>query len=335
MKTAIWTALLLAALAPGARAAELNEADAQAICARFQAPPSGANARVSDADRKLFARSDCAGFVYAEPGRGRDYDKARRCCLAQGGWDRELAILFANGWGTPRNYDAATYFLCKAESIASAELWGMLGHLQEMRQAPHPKDLDYCDWVTSGAGMSICAGRDLDALRPKVDRQIAAAARGLSAEAKAALDVLSKAADAFAEKDGVFLAEPTQGGTGHNSFVVAYQIDRTETWAATLERYAAKRSTAATAETFNRADADLNTAYKSLRAKTAAEKDVPGGPKALLEAQRAWLQYRDAWTAFYRLRWQGAAAPEALEREIRTALTRERIGQLQKGWEEG
>jgi uncharacterized protein YecT (DUF1311 family) len=333
MKKATWMTLLLVMLAPVLRAAELNEADVRAVCAKFQAPPSSKATQVTDADRKLFAQGDCRSYFYAAPETNRDYDKGRRCCLVTSDCNRELAMLFANGWGTPRDYDAATHFLCK-EPPDSGETWGMLGHLQAMRQDPNPKDLLYCDWVTSGAGMGMCAGQELDAKRPEWDRRIADVARSLSPEAQTALKALRKVAKTFVEKDLGLLDETTRGGTGHASFLLSGELTRTETFVAHLERHAANRAPAATAEALAQADRDLNATYQGQLAELKTNPDLPKGPQEIREAQRAWIQYRDAWTAFYRLRWKGAAPPEALDREIATALTTQRAADLRKGTDE-
>jgi uncharacterized protein YecT (DUF1311 family) len=80
-----------------------------------------------------------------------------------------------------------------------------------------------------------------------------------------------------------------------------------------VEQGSKKRAPAVTDAEAKRADDALNIAYKKLD-KT----------EALRDAQRAWIAYRDALAAHYVERWQGAATPDALRREIVTQLTRER-----------
>src|ERR1700712_5601262 len=158
MKLTASIALLLPLLAPWSLSAQndFGEPEAQALCARLKDYHPGPKAQSTDADRKLFAAETetCTGYVYG-PGTALNYDKGRRCCLVKG-CNRELAVIFANGWGVPRDYAAALYFRCGAEEVAPAEQWAMLGRIQEMRKQAHPEDLDYCNWVTSGHGATWC-----------------------------------------------------------------------------------------------------------------------------------------------------------------------------------
>lgn len=114
MKILSWIALaLLASLPLTAQDDFWGESDARNACEpflRYLPAPAG---RPTDADRKAFEREkNCFGHFYDPDGKP-DYGQARRCCLVRGDCNRELAMIFANGWGTPRDLGAATYFLCR------------------------------------------------------------------------------------------------------------------------------------------------------------------------------------------------------------------------------
>lgn len=339
MKTPILQAGLVALLALCLAASlygqdDFGEKEAQALCARLKDYHPGPKAQPTAADRKLFAAEteDCYAYVYG-PGKALDYDKGRRCCLVKG-CNRELALIFANGWGVSRDYDAAIHFLCQEEEIAPFEQWGMLGHIQEMRKQAHLKDLDYCEWVSSGHGATWCQGLEMDRLAPEQDRRIETVSRSLPAAARPSLEALRKAAATFAEADGRLSALGNYGGTIYPSQVLAGQHKQTEAFLAALEKYTRNRATAATPADFERADQALNAAYQ--KQKTQVKSDdkeyerTTAGQDSLRDAQRAWIPYRDAWKSFYRLRWQGSAAPEALDREIATVLTAIRAEELSK-----
>ncbi len=110
------------------------------------------------------------------------------------------------------------------------------------------------------------------------------------------------------------------------------EIERREVFVTTLERYTRSRAPKTTPESLKTADTALNAAYKARMVETKQDdKDLEKGTTGqdvLRDAQRAWIPYRDAWTAFYRLRWKGAASPEALDQEIAAALTRDRTKEL-------
>jgi uncharacterized protein YecT (DUF1311 family) len=315
-----------------------TEAEAQALCdsvAGFQ--PSEA-ARASDDDRRRFAgktAGNCWAFLYVVPAAEREPEAARRCCLATGDCNRELAILFANGWGVPRDYDAATHFLCRAgNEMAAFEQRGMLAHVQRMRGEAEPPDLDYCDHVTSGHGGLLCAQLATERQVPEWDRRIEAVGAALDGPGRDALGRLLAAAETFTDEEGGYREDGARGGTGYASFVVAAQRKAYEAFVATLERYGRERAPRADAALLRKADRGLNAAYR--KALTAASEPCPlcreddheSGRAALRDAQRAWIAYRDAWAAWYRKRWTSAAPEAALEREITAALTATRTKEL-------
>lgn len=311
-----------------------DEAEAQAICARFDKFKHGAEAVATEADRKAFAKvEDCKDFVY-DTGEGTDYDKGRRCCLARGDCNRELAVIFANGWGVRRDYDAATYFLCRAgDEMAPFEQWEMLGHVEGMRKAKQPKDLDFCDYAESGTGTSWCASLDLERKSKGWESRTAAVRGSLGTAAQASLAELRKAADAFIEANAEAEAAVSLGGTIYPTLVLGGQADGNESFVSALERFSRQRAPAASPEALQKADTALNAAYKAAMSREEFDEEHSLS-KSLREAQRAWIRYRDAWTSFYRLRWKDAAPPDALDREIGAALTAQRAEELRKLMEE-
>ena len=180
-----------------------SAAEADAMCAKVAHFKPGPEATPSAQDRKTFAdkSADCTGFVY-DTGEGADYDKGRRCCLVHGDCNRELAMIFANGWKVHRDYDAATYFICQAgDEMAPFEQWELLGHVQGMRKAKAPKDLDFCEYAESGRGTAWCAAMDLDRQSTVAKRRIDAVRKALDAAARTSLASLEKAADSFKDAD--------------------------------------------------------------------------------------------------------------------------------------
>jgi len=318
-----------------------SEAEADAMCAKVAHFKPGPEATPSAQDRKVFAdkEADCTAYVY-DTCQGTDYDKGRRCCLVHGDCNRELAMIFANGWKVRRDYDAATYFLCHSgDEMAPFEEWEMLGHVQHMRTAKTPKDLDFCEYAESGRGTAWCASLDVERHSKVAERRIAAVRKSLDAAAQQSLAQLEKAADAFKEADADLRAADTRGGTIHNTEILGAEKERTEIFVSTLERFGLKRAPAASPAALKQADDALNAVYKAAMAREdevceTCSDDEKSSRGLLRNSQRAWLHYRDAWTAFYRLRWKGAAPPEALDREVGTALTAQRTEELRKLGEE-
>lgn len=345
MKTTTMNALCqafsigLALLAPSLLAAEDIVTSAQdtihQICAPYENWQPGPAARPTEADRQAFgAERDCFAYFYGEDNQP-DYDKGRRCCLILGGCNRELGMTFANGWGTPRDLDAATYFLCRASGeLGAFEQKGMLEFVQSLRSGTEKRPLDYCDHATSGAGMGMCAGLDYTRQKAGWDQRIADVEMILGADAKPALAALRKAADDLTDADGELIAEGNRGGSGYAGFVLDGKAKRGEVFVDTLERYTLARGPKTTAKALKSADDALNTAFETRMAEMKdldqrLEKLSPGDG-ILRDAQRAWIRYRNAWTAFYRLCWKGQAPPEILDQEIVAALTQDRTKDLEE-----
>ncbi|PPD40931.1 MAG: hypothetical protein CTY15_14245 [Methylocystis sp.] len=79
------------------------------------------------------------------------------------------------------------------------------------------------------------------------------------------------------------------------------------------------------AERFDKADAALNAAYAKLAAKVS-----PQGKTQLVEAQRAWIKYRDAQCAFETLGTIGGSINPMEVAICRAELTKEQTKRLQR-----
>ena len=243
----------------------------------------------------LAAAIDCAKFGYKPPAVPADAS------------NRELAEKYANADGVKRDFDAAAYFLCKAEEeMAPAEFTGMTEHLQRMRAGKEKEPLDFCEYVTSGYGMSYCAHKQYDKVMPELDRRLVPFP-----------EAVRKPGLAYVRAESERIGELSRGGTAYAAMALGAEMDAKEQFVATLERFSKERAPAVSAADAKRADAELNRVYRSL------ERD-----DFLRDAQRAWITYRDAFAAFYVERWRGAAAPEVLQREIVTQLTKERTAEF-------
>jgi uncharacterized protein YecT (DUF1311 family) len=244
----------------------------------------------------LAAAVDCAKFGYKPPAVPADANH------------RELAERYANGDGVKRDFDAAAYFLCRAEEeMAPAEFTGMTEHLQRMRAGKEKEPLDFCQYVTSGYGMSYCAHRQYEKVMPELDRRLAPLGTA----------VLRERGLAYVRAESERIGELSRGGTAYAAMALGAEMEQKERLVAALERFSKKRAPSVSASDAKRADAELNRAYRAMER-----------GELLRDAQRAWIAYRDALAAFYTERWKGAATPEDLQREIVTQLTRERTREL-------
>jgi uncharacterized protein YecT (DUF1311 family) len=329
--------LVVFAIASRASAQKIDsEETARAACRAVDRFTPGPSATATAEDRRTYAADTlCIDYLYQLVNDEKDYDKARRCCLVRGDCQRELGILFANGWGVTRDFTAATYFLCRAEKeMAPAEQWGMLEHVRQMRAGIETGDLTYCGHVTSGNGQRFCAELSGNDAAAAAEKKLAAIRAALTPAARALFDALEKEAQAYADVESGYRAEGSRGGTAYAAIVVESQTAAYDEFIASAERYAGARAPAVAAADAARADTALNAAYReAVRTAEACPLCDPGDTgmrDRLRDAQRGWIRYRDAWQAFYRERWKGAADAAALGREIATALTISRTRELRQ-----
>ena len=82
-----------------------------------------------------------------------------------------------------------------------------------------------------------------------------------------------------------------------------------------LEQYSKARAPVASVADYSAADRNLNALYQRVM------KGVEPCPTCPEDGGK---EGRDAWAVYYAARWSGAAPADALEREIKAALTRDR-----------
>lgn len=336
MRRSVVVALCLVFPAPlGAQ--EAAEKSPEKICARVASFTPGPKARPTEEDRRLVASGSLRQALVLQYGdeakEEREYDETRRYCLVTGKCDIDLAMIFANGWGVPRDYEAATWFLCRLDaSTALAEKEGMLAHVERMRTAEEPEDLRYCDHATSTMGLLYCPQPSTGEESPE-DR-IAKVREALSPEASRKLDELVTALDAFASADAGVWAFGSLGNVRYALREVEETSRIREEQVSNVERLSGSRAAGCTPEALKTSDAALNESYRAARAvppesphRDSSEHKAEWA-ETLRDAQRAWIKYRDAWAAFYLARWKGKADAEALKREIVNELTTGRSVQL-------
>ena len=247
------------------------------------------------------------------------------------GCERELAEQFANGEGVERDYDAAAYFLCHAgDHMAPAELEGMFEHLQRMRSGEETADLEFCDHVTSGYGMSMCASIRYDELMPNLEARLEALRGRVRAAGR--FDSARALGTAYAEAEANRIGEQSRGGTGYAAFSLEAQIAEKQRVVESFETWTRQRAPSASAGEAKAADAELNKSYRKAQQEVDELKDIVEWTADLRthlrDAQRRWIAYRDAFAVWYAEEWRGKASREVLRREIVTRLTRERAAQL-------
>ena len=272
-----------------------------------------------------------------------DYVQARQCAYFERGTgggeiiggSAILTMIYANGFGVPRNLPLAIKFACEAGG-APAEIEGRisdLNHLQNNQPSSNQRPYDFCDDTTSGYMQGACEGITTDADKAKRQAQVDTLTKTYSPEQKKALTALQRAAKAYfkAHADN----EVDLSGTDRGMVSLEDQDGNEDTFIADLQSLESNKIPGVSATQFARVDAHLNAVYQHVLANPAF-KLYPGStpddpmsnmgtitPDGIRADQRLWLAYRNAWVHFAALR-----RPDITRSSLMAWITNQRIEDL-------
>ena len=254
-----------------------------------------------------------------------EWDQVRACALAKNDND-VLMMLYANGYGVPRDMDRAIHHACIVDFASKGEMEARIEHLAS---GPKPGQyIDVCDDIQSGRMGAVCTARREAQDRRLRDTRMERAARTLPATSRSAFTKLRQAAERYASEAGS--AETDMQGTAAADFALQNQASlREQALQAMLDTIAGKLPPAS-AEDFAQWDRQLNDAYGKVMAIPSIQDGHPDRigdstieHSAVRKDQRLWLAYRDAFLAF------GASLPSGPGADaIRTLLTSQRTTAL-------
>ncbi|QZN99358.1 lysozyme inhibitor LprI family protein [Chenggangzhangella methanolivorans] len=230
-------------------------------------------------------------------------------------------MIYANGDGAPRNDDLAIAYACAAGG-APAEISGRVEHLLERKRqgAAVPDRFDFCDDITSGMMMGFCSSRAAKKDAVGRDAELTRLAARLTPPASAAYARLRKAFTAY--RDAVGENEVDLSGTARGAMVTGAKEDEDEAFLATL-RAALGTGPLDVKTALSTADGALNAAYRTAQAEPDESRWGTVTKAGIKTTQRAWLAYRDAFTAF-----AAAAGSKTSSDRLAAALTTRRTENL-------
>ena len=317
---------LLALALPAVAAAAAALPTSAAVCRKLEGREPPTADRPTPAQARTLKGCDSEALYYGEKGPP-DYAKARLCAFREdadgkGTSSTEgvfagqtiLMQIYANGLGgVKRDLDQATAYACAIEG-APAELDGRVSHLQALKTHPESKRFDYCDDITSGLAGGFCAARDAEIAKKGRAAKTAALDARIPPAAKPALAALRKAAAAFVDAHG---DEVDESGTARAQLVIDEEEATRDAFTAHLAELIDGRWPSASAADAKVADAALNAAYRKALTYLASKDNLTTvKPEDTRKAQRAWIVYRDAFTAFAH-----AAAPQTPADAVVARLT--------------
>jgi uncharacterized protein YecT (DUF1311 family) len=192
------------------------------------------------------------------------------------------------------------------------------------------KPLDFCkDIGGTTLSMQACAGMELD--RAIAERQAAAwpVVSKLDTGGRAAWVAAAQAWSKFARAAGEVVGDAYRGGSMEGLVIVESTAEQERERTKRIAGLASYRPDPAASPAA--AEGEMARALKQrlARASDADER------KLVQASQTAWLEYRDAETAFYRALLAGKADAAAVDRDVRASLAAARAAGLKKRAEPG
>lgn len=243
-----------------------------------------------------------------------------------------LMTIYANGVGVERDLDVATALACRIEG-APAEVDARINHLQSLAARNGPGIFDFCDDITSGASMGICAARDARLEDAKRFDRISTLTSDLSPEDKKLFDPLRQLARTYARTSAA--NEIDLSGSARSAFQIAQEQGLMDDFAETLTTVIHSPSDLPRPEDFGMLDGELNDVYGQIMSiTTPPDANLTGEEDALpystvtksgiRATERLWIDYRESWVTF-----AASLQPDLAPDSLRAELTRQRIVVLQ------
>ena len=316
-------ALLVSGMMPIALA-QSSFVDLPADCSAYAATPLPA-----EADRLPTPKAPpaCASYrSYRGLGRPVNYTAARACAWQErlaaeadlGQNEQEplawmvggpliLADIYFNGAGVERNVPLAMRFACESEEGLAQLALAELRKLNGMPRAS--KRFEFCDYAASTLSMNYCTSYASEIEDDRRTRYYLSLESGMTAEQKFAFDKLLSAEAAFIKAHAL---EVDQGGTIRVIRTLGSQNILQDLFRAELVRFERKQWPVLSAHQLAAIDTVLRRVYdqkvRELKRQTPDMLDQGAvSPDHLASAQLSWESYREAWTAFARLRYPAAA----------------------------
>lgn len=311
--------------APLCASASAAAPSAAAQCAAVQGLRYPAADFPSPAQARRLHNCD-ASNLYRGIGQPKNVELARQCALLAGDEDAAygakpgvLMMVYANGDGVARNLPLARKAACAADG-APAELAGRLEHLAALRPGQR---IDVCDDITSGMMMGYCSAIEAAQHGAARESTLSRIVASFSTTERAAFARLRQRADAYIAARGEY--ELDLSGSARGAIMQGEIDEQHAGFLRALQQFERGALPRANAAAYQKLDRQLNAVYARVRAQPAP--GYQGAPTAagVLQVQRRWLAYRDAWVEFGKLRYP-AAAPDAW----RAHFTEERIKLLEQ-----
>jgi uncharacterized protein YecT (DUF1311 family) len=261
-------------------------------------------------------------FIYKEGiGVKQDLHEYRKCILSNEADynNNDIAEIYANGWGVPRDPNLAIALICRGSSVP-AELIFMVDTLHSTKdQESLRKEFTYCNNVMSGANSGVCAYQAEDVKEYKRNFEITKIIDKWTDKQRAAFFILKERADEFFSERST--SEDDMSGTSSTVIAMGEKGRLRDEFLKAIKDFENKNFLKR--KKVARADKFLNKIYNQLIQKKNTRYYGGISVDGVKLTQYKWLKYRDEWVKFAKIKY-----PEISSDVFNTFVTEQRIKQL-------
>lgn len=302
---------LCAASALQVAEAQITDPGAKQICASVKNAELPAADRPSAAEEKELTR--CSSLdLYFGFGQAADPVKARKCAYAELdrgvepplGGNAILTMVYANGKGASRNFDAALRFACAIPGDAPGDAAGRVHQLDRLKKMNWAGDnFSVCDHSSGRALYEQCAVLSEHFDKIERDQKFNELIAKWTPRQQKAFHAFMPEADQF------FRIQANKGINLEGTFKVQEEAFLHNNLLSSLRKFEQGELPKYSTEDFQRAEAEERTTYQRIQGG-----DTPRWGtvtrESLKVSEEAWQRYCKAWMALARERYPGVSSQD-------------------------
>jgi hypothetical protein len=304
---------------------QISDPGARQICASVAQVELPSADRPSAAEEK--ALGNCASVdAYFGLGQAVDPIKARKCAYmeidrgarATLGGPTILMMVYANGKGVPRNYDAALKLACSIGG-APGDAAGRVHQLDRLKKANWNGDtFSICDHSSGRDLYEQCAILQEQFDKAARDQQIETLISAWNARDKKAFHLL------WAEARRFFNVQASNAVNLEGTFEIQEEAALNERFLSTLEQFERGDLPVRSADQLHSAQSAESAVYEQTQKGSVAQWGTVTR-ESIRKSEEEWRRYRNAWISFARQKY-----PRTTEQNWKAWLDQERANTLSR-----
>jgi len=251
-------------------------------------------------DEKEFKSCNSAGEYYGLLTSPNSFVRARKCAYFErdNGWQKQslapgvLIMLYANGHEVTQNFDLALRFVCESQlTVFEKTKW--IDYLESKRASKDKEEIDFCERFFEDSYRQPCSDfrkQRQAAVREKKFKQLTNQFKDTQ---KSKFTHLLEVTRKFIKSDAAWKNPGHSEGGERTTLIEAHEAYAWEQFEIEIEHLEKQKRLRPPPELLSELDERLNKKYREYKRDLKPDEKNP-----LVEAQRLWIEFRDAYVDF-------------------------------------